>query len=64
MLFELHQYDIKICHYNMVVFAVFIGIFKLIHFLLPDLSPVALNDALGATIYEHVLSVRIRVMER
>ena len=22
MLFEMHQYDIKICHYNMAVFAV------------------------------------------
>ena len=23
MLFEMHQYDIKICHYNMTVFAVY-----------------------------------------
>jgi len=23
MLFEMHQYDIKICHYNLTVFAVY-----------------------------------------
>ena len=38
--------------------------FKLIHFLLPDSPPVALNDALAATSYEHVLDECMCVTER
>ena len=42
----------------------FLASFKLIHFLLPDSPPVALNDALAAMSYEHVLDECMRVTER
>ena len=38
--------------------------FGMIHFLLPDLPPLTINDTLAAMSYEHALSVHMRVMER
>ena len=72
--YKLHKLATVACSYRTALrvnsslgvgwLGVFLAFFKLIRFLLPDSPPVALNDALAATSYEHMLSECMHMIER